>query len=86
VSVVIVLLVPASEIVVRDVEDLLTLKIAANSNIAIITPTIHTHGAVYHSVWVVVVVVFTVVLPPVLSCDKQIFPIRNNAHRVVSNF
>ena len=82
VSVVIVLLVPELEIVVRDA-DVLPLKMAASNNITTTAPTIHTHGAVYHSLVVVVVVVFTV---RVESCATEICPVRQDINRTVSSF
>ena len=70
VSVAIVLVVPASVIVVRDEELLLPLNKTTKSTTTITPLTIHTHGAAYHSVCVEVVVVFTDVLE--LSWPKQI--------------
>jgi hypothetical protein len=51
----------------------LPLKSTTNNKIRIIPLTIHTQGIVYHSVWVVVVVVFSVVaeFPPWLSWARQ---------------
>ncbi len=60
-------------IVVREEELLPPLKMAINNNITNAPPTIHTHGAVYHSECSGIVV-FTVVLepPPWLSWPQQI--------------
>jgi len=88
-SVTIVLVEPASVIVVREEELLLVpLKIATSSNITITPPTIHTQGAAYHSVCDVVVVVFIDVLelPLVLSCGELIRQIKQNVHVAVMYF
>lgn len=87
VSVVIVLVPPPTSVtVVRDDEPLPPLKRATNNKITIAPPTIHTHGAVYHSVCSVVVV-FTVVLEPFgLSCAQLTTWIRQSVNKAAKDF